>query len=122
MANIDLANQRIYEMVEPGNAGVVRPVTEQEVKPTQVQPATQSSVVAVKVEEKKENKIFNNTVGGFLLFVAIVVVIALFIYFTVYRLGWGVTECMQKNYHNCATLVTPEVAPLALTGLAALAL
>ena len=54
------------------------------------------------------------------LFVAIIVVLALCVYFTIYRLGWGVSECMNKNYHNCAALLTPEVAPLALTGLAAL--
>jgi len=132
MANINLSNGSLYELIQEEKVvSEVKPTEYEksqqmlnvdEVQPKQVVsdvPAKQESVTVVKVNQKS-NKLFKRSLGGFLLFVAIVVVLALCLYFTIYRLGWGVSECMNKNYHNCGVLLTPEVAPLALTGLAAL--
>ena len=142
MSNVNLADPGLYELVNDQAAN--EEPTQTMMAPTQTMMApvatTQASnnapvpvqVTPTRVEIKqtvpspvvkvtpRKAPMFKRSLGGFLLFVAIVVVLALCIYFTVYRLGWGVSECMNKNYHNCGVLLTPEVAPLALTGLAAL--
>ena len=128
MANLNLSNGSLYELVNEKKVDDRQVDEVENTNPTvqamlnvPVNKVTQqdSPVVTVKVNQKS-NKLFKRSLGGFLLFVAIVVVLALCIYFTLYRLGWGVSECMKKNYHNCGVLLTPEVAPLALTGLATL--
>jgi hypothetical protein len=57
---------------------------------------------------------------GFLVFLLIILLFIWIIYFTIYRLGWGVKQCKNKSYEECAALLTPEVAPLAAAGLLAL--
>ena len=132
MANVNLSNPNLYELVNNDNNDnheevqntvpvATTQVTNNAPVPTKtvMSQVTEQPTPVVKVTNKK-TPMFKRSLGGFLLFVAIVVVLALCIYFTIYRLGWGVSECMNKNYHNCGVLLTPEVAPLALTGLAAL--
>jgi hypothetical protein len=130
MANLNLSNGSLYELVQEQKVEEkveVQPMEQimpnknvvDEPVPTKGMAVKQEAVTVVKVNNKSK-KFFDRSLGGFLLFVAIVVVLALCLYFTIYRLGWGVSECMNKNYHNCGVLLTPEVAPLALTGLAAL--
>jgi hypothetical protein len=79
-----------------------------------VQPAKPAKPAQPQPESKFK---LERSLKSFLLFVAIIVLIAAVIYFTIYRLGWGVKECMNKNYEDCAALLTPELAPLAATGL-----
>ena len=57
------------------------------------------------------------TIWGFIKFALIVILLALIIYFTIYRLGWGISECAKRNYHDCAALLTPELSALALTSI-----
>jgi hypothetical protein len=58
------------------------------------------------------------SVWGFIKFALIVILLALIIYFTIYRIGWGVTECAKRNYHDCTALLTPELSAIALTSIA----
>lgn len=58
------------------------------------------------------------SVWGFIKFALIVVLFALIVYFAIYRIGWGISECAKRNYHDCAALLTPELSALALTSLA----
>ena len=78
-----------------------------QVQPMQVQP---TKVQSVKSKPKR-------SVWGFIKFGLIVILIALIIYFTIYRIGWGVSECAKRNYHDCAALLTPELSTLALTSI-----
>ena len=109
MSNVDLADKAIYDMLNDNE----KVVPEQPVQPVQPIEPVQPMPVKDSIKMVRSFK-------GFLMFALIVILIAAFIYFTVYRLGWGVSECMKKNYHDCATLITPEVAPLAATGILAL--
>ena len=135
MSNVNLSDPNLYELVnnKEENSEAAQPMMAPlansqatnnapvpvKVVPTRIEIQQPAPSTVIKVTPKK-SPLFKRSLGGFLLFVAIIVVLALCIYFTIYRLGWGVSECMNKNYHNCAALLTPEVAPLALTGLAAL--
>ena len=111
MSNVDLADKAIYDMLND-NQKVVVP--EQQAQQAQAKQPTQE------VQAKQPSKKMVRSLKGFVMFTLIIVLIAAFIYFTIYRLGWGVSECVKKNYHDCATLLTPELAPLAATGLLAL--
>ena len=115
MAYLNLSDPSVYDLVNQETGTNSSKVMQNTPVSTQQAPP----VAVIKVTNKK-TPLFKRNLHGFLLFVAIIVVLALCVYFTIYRLGWGVSECMNKNYHNCAALLTPEVAPLALTGLAAL--
>jgi len=85
----------------------------------QVQPQVQS-VNQDKVNQDKKDTPAKpkRSVWGFIKFALIVILIALIIYFTIYRIGWGVTECSKRNYHDCGALLTPELSALALTSIA----
>lgn len=133
MSNVDLSNKAMYDMLNdniteelpvelefveaPVKAPVQVPVKVPVQAPVQV---PVKAPVQVQVQAPVKHKKMVRSLKGFVTFSLIVILIAAFIYFTVYRLGWGVTECMNKNYHDCAALLTPELAPLAATGLLAL--
>ncbi len=120
MSQLDLSDKALYDMI--GNGGVVEktPLMEME----EINPVTfpvQENVVADNTVVEAKPKPFKivRSLKTFVIFILAVALIAAFIYFTVYRLGWGVKECMNKNYHDCAALLTPEMAPIAATGLLA---
>lgn len=69
-----------------------------------------------KITKKHKPK---RSLKGFLVFILIILLFIWIIYFTIFRLGWGIKQCMNKSYHDCAALLTPELAPLAATGLLA---
>ena len=129
MSEIDLSNKAIYDMVNDQkvkekntseDSSVDSSVFEEE-KTTQprvvVSTPSATSAPAKAPEHKfKMERSFKN----FIIFVLVIVFIAAFIYFTIYRLGWGIKECINHNYQDCAALLTPEIAPLAATGLLAL--
>ena len=83
-------------------------VQAQQIQPIAPQPTTQKPV-----QQKPKRSVW-----GFIKFALIVVLLALIIYFTIYRIGWGVSECAKRNYHDCAALLTPELSTLALTSIA----
>jgi hypothetical protein len=123
MSNVDLADKAIYDMLNDNQKVVVpEQLTQDEMTQDEMtqDEMTQQVESVQPVQAKQPSKKMVRSLKGFVMFALIVVLIAAFIYFTIYRLGWGVSECMKKNYHNCATLLTPEVAPLAATGLLAL--
>ena len=113
MSKVDLADKAIYDMLGDNQKVVVPEHAEQVAQPAQVAQVAQP---AQPVQSKKMVRSFK----GFVVFAVVVILIAAFIYFTIYRLGWGVSECVKGNYHDCAALLTPEVAPLAATGILAL--
>ena len=131
MANINLSDLNLYALVqETEQPQVTQPINikpkERPIPNTQTPAAepikpkeVNNQVEFIKITQQ-ESPMFKRSIGGFLIFVAIVVVLAFCIYFTLYRLGWGIGECLNKNYHNCGVLLTPEVAPLTLVGLSAL--
>jgi hypothetical protein len=123
MSELDLSNKALYDMI--GNGVVVEKAPQMEMEDTPVQsvqepvkPTMQPTVVSA-VEAKPKTFKIERSLKTFVIFVLAVALIAAFIYFTIYRLGWGVKECMNKNYHDCAALLTPEMAPIAATGLLA---
>ena len=90
----------------------------QQVQP-QVQPQPQVQSVNQDKKDKKDTHVKpKRSVWGFIKFALIVILIALIVYFTIFRIGWGVTECSKRNYHDCAALLTPELSALALTSIA----
>lgn len=98
-----------------GHTAVISQPQAQQVQPVQpVQPPQSKSQPEVKKETQKPKR----SVWGFIKFALIVILIALIVYFTIYRIGWGVSECSKHNYHDCATLLTPELSALALTSIA----
>lgn len=147
MSQIDLGNKSLYAMVDDQNMmdqismdnvnmelpnAVTSPVMVE--APVRVEasvmvesPVTTPVAVPVYVpvpakpveEHKKKPMKLQRSVSGFIIFSLVVLLLAAFIYFTIYRLGWGVKECMNKNYHDCAALLTPELAPLAAAGILA---
>jgi hypothetical protein len=130
MANLDLSDKALYSMVNP-NVKVPANQLEDEAPNVDVRgvPAVNNGNAASVAEANRplvtgapttQPRKMKRTFKNFLLFVATVALVVCVLYFLVYRLGWGVSECMNKNYHNCATLLTPEVAPLAALGLAGL--
>ncbi len=118
MSELDLSNKALYDMI--GN-GVVEKNPFMEMESIPVSKAVEEQVQSAQSVEPAKPKPFKieRSLKTFVIFVLAVALIAAFIYFTVYRLGWGVKECMNKNYHDCAALLTPEMAPLAATGLLA---
>jgi len=139
MANINLSNDELYELVQDKLPESVKNIilpestqkyqlTDNKVTPVPnsasnllptLPPVNNKPIVEsdISVTTKVTNFMTKKSFSGFLLFVAIVVVLALCIYFTLYRIGWGVSSCLNKNYHDCGVLLTPELAPVALTGL-----
>lgn len=95
---------------QPTQAQQAQPVQAQAAQPTQAAQAAQPTQAA-KAKPKR-------SVWGFIKFALIVILLALIIYFTIYRIGWGITECAKRNYHDCAALLTPELSTLALTSIA----
>ena len=98
---------------------VLQPQVVQSAQPTQVVQSAQpiqvvQSAQPTQVTQKYKPK---RSVWGFIKFSLIVILIALIIYFTLYRIGWGITECSKRNYHDCAALLTPELSTLALTSI-----
>jgi hypothetical protein len=83
-------------------------------QPTQPTQPAQPTVQSQKPVQHKPKR----SVWGFIKFALIVILLALIIYFTIYRIGWGVSECAKRNYHDCAALLTPELSALALTSIA----
>ncbi len=116
MSELDLSNKALYDMI--GN-GVVEKAPIMESVP--ISKAVEEQVKPAQAVEPAKPKTFKieRSLKSFVIFILAVALIAAFIYFTVYRLGWGVKECMNKNYHDCAALLTPEMAPIAATGLLA---
>jgi len=101
---------------------VQQPTQAQQAQPVQpaqpAQPAQSgNSVTAAQAAQGVQSKP-KRSVWGFIKFALIVILLALIIYFTLYRIGWGVTECAKRNYHDCAALLTPELSTLALTSIA----
>jgi hypothetical protein len=139
MSALDLSDKSLYDMINNNNriteknpmmemrmqkeAEIMPELSSQsEVMPElsqQPQLLLEPEVIPETIPKKKSFKIVRS-LKSFVIFVIAVALIAAFIYFTIYRLGWGVKECMNKNYHDCAALLTPEMAPLAATGLLAL--
>jgi hypothetical protein len=115
MSQLDLSDKGLYDMISPeiiNNDIVVEKTTMMEMEKTKP--------VAEQVVVKPKSFKIERSIKSFVIFILVVSLVAAFIYFTIYRLGWGVKECMNKNYHDCAALLTPEMAPLAATGLLAL--
>jgi hypothetical protein len=121
MSELDLSNKALYDMIDNGvvEKSPSSPIMEMESIP--IQKAVEEQIKLAESVEPAKPKQFKieRSLKTFVIFVLVVALIAAFIYFTVYRLGWGVKECMNKNYHDCAALLTPEMAPLAATGLLA---
>ena len=122
MSQLDLSDKALYDMI--GNGVVEKtPLMEmEESKP--FTPSLEEQVMAIEsvspdVEAKPKPFKIVRSLKSFVIFILVIALIAAFIYFTIYRLGWGVKECMNKNYHDCAALLTPEMAPIAATGLLA---
>jgi hypothetical protein len=119
MSNIDLANKAVYDMINDN-------VTQENDTPSNgvkqvsngVKQAT-ATATAPALAPSKPLKM-ERSFKGFFIFVFVIIFIGAFIYFTIYRLGWGIKECVNKNFHDCAALLTPEVAPLAAAGILAL--
>lgn len=111
MSEIDLSNKAIYDMINDQKVKEKNTSEEDIVKTapeTPTKATTKGSIHKFKMERSFKN---------FIIFVLVIVFIAALIYFTIYRLGWGIKECMNHNYQDCAALLTPELAPLAATGL-----
>ena len=130
MADLDLSDKALYSMVNP-NVRVPETQLESQAPNVDVRgvPAANNGNAASVVEANKplvsasgmvQPRKMKRTVKNFVLFALTVALVVCVLYFLIYRLGWGVSECMNKNYHNCAALLTPEVAPLAALGLASL--
>ena len=123
MSQLDLSDKALYDMIDNGvvEKGPLAPIMEMESIPIQktVEEQVKSSQTVEPIEFKSKSFKIERSLKTFVIFVLVVTLVAAFIYFTVYRLGWGVKECMNKNYHDCAALLTPEIAPLAATGLLA---
>lgn len=119
MSSVDLSNKDMYKML---NENMVEPemvdAVAMEAPVPQMQPIMAPPMMPEPQPEKPKKMV--RSIKGFFMFAIVVILAAAFIYFTVYRLGWGVKECMNKNFHDCAALLTPEIAPLAATGLIAL--
>jgi hypothetical protein len=122
MSQLDLSDKALYDMIDNGIVVEKAPIMEMESIPVSkvaeervklVQPAE-----PIQATKPKKFKI-ERSLKTFVIFILVVALVAAFIYFTIYRLGWGVKECINKNYHDCAALLTPEMAPLAATGLLA---
>lgn len=90
----------------------------QQLQPTQVQTVDQPIQGEQPVQPQPTKAKPKRSVWGFIKFALIVILLALIIYFTIYRIGWGVTECAKRNYHDCTALLTPELSALALTSIA----
>lgn len=131
MSNVDLSNKAVYDMLNDNvkQEKQVMPVMQKMPMPQPEAPSMpmpmpmpmpEPETPSVPAKQTQGPKKMVRSLKGFVMFALIVILIAAFIYFTVYRLGWGVQECMKKNYHDCAALLTPEIAPLAATGLLAL--
>lgn len=86
----------------------------QSVQPQSAQPTQPAQPVQTQPSKTKSKR----SVWGFIKFALIIILIALIIYFTIYRIGWGVSECAKRNYHDCAALLTPELSALVLTSIA----
>jgi cobalamin biosynthesis Mg chelatase CobN len=80
--------------------------------------AAQSQTAQPQAAQSAKQQKPKRSTWGFIKFALIVILIALIIYFTLYRIGWGVSECAKRNYHDCAALLTPELSALALTSIA----
>ncbi len=131
MSNVDLSNKAVYDMLNDNVKQEKQQMQQMQQMQKMPQPEAPSVPVAMPMEMQMQMqyvpakqtegpKKMVRSLKGFVMFALIVILVAAFIYFTVYRLGWGVQECMKKNYHDCAALLTPEIAPLAATGLLAL--
>jgi hypothetical protein len=107
-----MPSQMASQMPEEISPQMAPQMPEQMPKPEQPKPE--------QMPEPEQPKKMVRSFKGFVIFALAIILIAAFIYFTIYRLGWGVKECMDKNFHDCAALLTPEIAPLAATGLIAL--
>ncbi len=114
--NIDVQNQPMQPMQEMPPMPPMPPMQPQPMPPLPPMPSQVEPKPVAPTGPKKMVRSFK----GFVMFALVVILVAAFIYFTVYRLGWGVKECMNKNFHDCAALLTPEIAPLAATGLLAI--
>jgi hypothetical protein len=121
MSQLDLSDKGLYDMIN-GNPTVVEkaPMMEMEEQTPLKKFAVDAPVARAEVQDKPKSFKIVRSLKTFVIFILAVALVAAFIYFTIYRLGWGVKECMNKNYHDCAALLTPEIAPLAATGLLAL--
>ena len=121
MSQLDLSDKALYDMI--GNGVVVEKAPQMEMmemEDTPVQRVQPVQSIQEPVEETKPKTFkIERSLKTFVIFILVIALVAAFIYFTIYRLGWGVKECMNKNYHDCAALLTPEMAPLAATGLLA---
>jgi magnesium-transporting ATPase (P-type) len=121
MSQLDLSDKALYDMI--GNGVVVEKAPQMEMmemEDTPVQRVQPVQRIQEPVEETKPKTFkIERSLKTFVIFILVIALVAAFIYFTIYRLGWGVKECMNKNYHDCAALLTPEMAPLAATGLLA---
>jgi hypothetical protein len=107
-----LVPQPVEQSTYPSHTIQSEQIATTKVETTKVEP--------IKVEPtrtKAESKP-KRSVWGFIKFALIVILLALIIYFTIYRIGWGVTECAKRNYHDCAALLTPELSAIALTSIA----
>ena len=103
-----------YEPVIGNNDTTTQP----EPEPVQPQPAQQQPAQQPQQQQQQPVKSKpKRSVWGFIKFALIVILIALIIYFTIYRIGWGVSECAKRNYHDCAALLTPELSTIALTSI-----
>ncbi len=119
MSQLDLSDKALYDMIN-GNQVVMEKAPMMEMEEQSSEKNVDATVARAPVENKPKSFKIERSLKTFVIFVLVVTLVAAFIYFTVYRLGWGVKECMNKNYHDCAALLTPEIAPLAATGLLAL--
>jgi magnesium-transporting ATPase (P-type) len=118
MSQLDLSDKALYDMI--GNGVVVEKAPQMEMMEMEDTPVQSVQRIQEPVVEAKPKSFkIERSLKSFVIFILVVALVAAFIYFTVYRLGWGVKECMNKNYHDCAALLTPEMAPLAATGLLA---
>ena len=111
MSDIDLSSKQIYDSLNNDQINI----------PTQTDNDNNNAVKRAEPSQpmfqfQKPKRSFI----GFVIFVLIIAILAFCIYFTIYRLGWGVKECVNKKYTNCAALLSPELSQLALLGVGAM--
>jgi cobalamin biosynthesis Mg chelatase CobN len=119
--NGDKKEEKQSELNVVGNdVNNTQPSQPEPVQPSQSSQAqsSQSSQSYNQSKASQQSQPRKRSVWGFIKFALIVVLLALIVYFTIYRIGWGISECSKRNYHDCAALLTPELSSIALASIA----
>ncbi len=112
MSNIDLDNHQIYDVLNDDYYEHMVSVSQSAAAATTAQKNVDKIEKVERFSNTYEPKKLKRSFWGFIKFALIVIFIVVVLYLVIDRIGWGVQECMKKNYHDCAALLTPELAPL----------